>query len=94
MYIREQDLQSHLHEQLSSHLHEGLHEETAADNAISAAVEAKKAAQRDAKVKVMLELLVDEASFLIDAAVQKQAASMKPDDARIVKADAILRCVY
>lgn len=63
------------------------------DGGIAAAVEARKREERNRRVKVMLELLVDEAGFLVDEKVAKASAELSPEDAAVMQADAILRAL-
>ena len=67
--------------------------EAAADDNIAAAVDAKKAAERNEKVRMMLDLLIREAGFLIDSKVRKACESLSAEEAAVLKADAVLKAL-
>lgn len=60
---------------------------------IAAAVDAKKAAERNEKVRIMLDLLIREAGFLIDSKVRKACESLAPEEAAVLQADAVLKAL-
>ena len=59
----------------------------------ASAVMAKRSKVSNAKVKVMLELLCEEATFLVDPKLKEQLAGMDKEKASVLRADSILKAL-